>query len=207
MQQKTLVQIAAVLTTVTWVVVVLVRGTPLDLSLLTSFGLVLAVVVFLMASLDRLLWRLPGVSVLFRSGVPVIRGTWRGQVHSSRREQPFDVFLVVTQTLSRVSVRMLAETGTSETLASSWGRSDDLNPAIFYVWRRHPPASAALRADDSPGYIQYGAGVLEVCSEGGCHLRGPYWTDERHVGNVFFDRHEAKVCNSYRDAADLFADP
>lgn len=208
MQQKTLVRIAAVLTTATWVGVVLIRGTPLDVSVLTSFGLVLAVVVFLMASLDRLLWRLPGVGLLLRSGMPVIQGTWKGQVRSSRREQPFDAFLVITQTLSRVSVRLLAETGSSETLASSWGRSDDRNPAIFYVWRRHPLAlgEGVDGTDaDPPGYIQYGAGVLEVCGEGGCHLRGPFWTDERHAGNVLFDRHQAKVCNSYRDATALFS--
>ena len=205
MPQKMLVRTAAALTTLTWVVVVLLRGAPLDISLLASFGVVLAVVVFLMASLDRVLWRLPGVRTLFKSRVPVIRGTWKGEARSTRRDQPFDVFLVVTQTLSRVSVRMLAETGSSETLASSWGRSDDRNPTVFYLWRRHPQASAAPEADDGdPGYIQYGAGLLEVCTEGGVHLRGPYWTDERHVGDVLFESHSVKVRNSYRDAAALF---
>jgi hypothetical protein len=201
MPERSLIKIAAVLTTVTWVGLIAVRGAKLDLSLLSSLGLVLAVVGFLMGGFERLVWRAPILYSVFRFGPPVIHGTWKGEVRSVGDDRAFEVFLAVTQSLSRVSVRMLMENGCSETLASRWGRSDDHRPTVYYLWRRFP---AGEDSGDSPGYIRHGAGLIEVCGERNFRLRGPYWTDQRRSGDLSFKWHRRRVCDSYDEAIELF---
>jgi predicted pore-forming effector associated with SMODS systems len=203
MRERTLIQVAAALTTLMWVAVVVVRGAPFDLSLLSSFGAVVAVVAFSMTVLDRIVWRLPVVNMAFRRRRPMVRGTWRGHATSSRRDEPFDGFLVIDQTLSRVSVRMLTRIGWSETLAASWGTSDDGNPAIFYVWRHFPrPAENGAELEDgAPGLIHYGAGVIEICAD---RIKGPYWTAERHSGQLLYEGRKRKLSKSFEDASELF---
>lgn len=202
MSQKNLIRLAVALTTVAWVAVVFVRGSKLDISLLSSFGVVTAVVTIAVALLDRLLWRLPLVSAIFERHSPAIRGTWKAHVASTRQVEPFLGYLVIEQTLTTVSARMLMETGWSETLAGRWGRSDDDHPAIFYIWRRYP----ANEVDDAegPGYIQYGAGVLEVRGGPPFGVRGPYWTSERHGGTVTLSHHRNTICKSHDQAAALY---
>ena len=205
MQEKTLIRIVASLTTVVWIGVVLERGAKFDISLLTSFGGVVTIVVFLTALFDRFLWRLPVVNMAFRRHRPIVRGTWTWQAKSNGWDTPFDGFLVINQTFSRVSVKTLMETGWSETLASSWGKSDDGNPAIFYVWRRFPrqPEDDA-DLDDTPGFIHHGAGVLEICGNAPYVIKGPYWTCERYSGQVLSELRHRKVSRSFKEAAALF---
>lgn len=100
---------------------------------------------------------------------------------------------------------MLTDDGSSETLTSSWDKSDDQNPAIFYVWRRFPSGERAIQPrSDSPTYIHYGAGVLEVCGDSPFQLRGLYWTIEGVTGEMNFSSHNGKLCKSYDEAVALF---
>lgn len=202
MSQQNLIRFAVVLTTATWAAVVVARGSRFDISLLSSFGIVTAVVTIAVALLDRLLWRLPWVSTIFRPYSPLIRGTWEARVDSSRQREPFHGYLVIDQTLTSISARMLMETGWSETLAGHWGRSDDGHPAIFYIWRRFPTND--VDGAEAPGYIQYGAGVLEVCGSTPFRIRGPYWTSERHGGTVTLTEHKKTICKSHDEAVSLF---
>jgi len=206
MQEKTLTRITVSLTTVVWIAVVVARGSKFDLALLTSFGGVVAVVVFLMTLFDRFLWRLPVVNMAFRNHRPMIRGTWTWRAKSSGWDDPFDGFLVINQTLSRVSVKALMKTGWSEALATSWGKSDDGNPAIFYVWRRFPKQfeGEADLEDAAPGFIEYGAGVLEICGDAPYVIKGPYWTCDWHSGQVLCNVRDRKVSKSFEEAASLF---
>jgi hypothetical protein len=197
--QQNLIRLAVALTTAAWVAVVIARGSKLDISLLSSFGIVTAVVTIAVALLDRLFWRLPGINAIFRRHSPLIRGTWEARVDSSRQPEPFLGYLVIEQTLSSISARMLMDTGWSETLAGHWGRSDDGHPAIFYIWRRFPTNGA-----EAPGYIQYGAGVLEVCGGPPLQVRGPYWTSEQHGGTVTLAAHKKTICKSHEEAVALF---
>jgi len=207
MQERTLIRAIVFLTTVAWVGVVVARGSKLDISLLSSFGVVATIVVALMALFDRFLWRLPVIHRAFSRTHPLVRGTWPGQAISSRRDKPYDGYLVIDQTLSRVSVRLLTETGWSETLASRWGRSDDGNPAIFYIWRRYPGlAGSGPDADEGKlGFIPYGAGVLEICGDSPYVLKGPYWTSEQQMGQMQFEGRDPGLCKSFADAEVLFA--
>jgi hypothetical protein len=200
--QQNLIRLAVVLTTAAWVAVVIARGSKLDISLLSSFGIVTAVVTIGVALLDRLFWRLPGVNAIFRWHSPLIRGTWEARVDSSRQPEPFLGYLVIDQRLSSISARMLMETGWSETLAGHWGRSDDGHPAIFYIWRRYPAND--VNSAQTPGYIQFGAGVLEVCRGTPFRVRGPYWTSEHHGGTVTLAAHKKTICKSHEEAVALF---
>jgi hypothetical protein len=202
-EERTQVRVVGVLTTVVWVGFLLEQGAGLEVAALGSLGAVLAVVVFLMAALDRLLWRLPGVNLLFRKKRPWVQGTWRGHVQSSWREPPFGGFLVIRQTLSRVDVRMLMSDGSSETLASAWGRSDSDCPAIFYTWRRFP-SGPPQDPEPGPGFIHHGAGVIEIHSEDPPVLRGPYWTDQGRTGRIYFDHRKRRACETFEDAQRLF---
>src|SRR5207248_7782274 len=67
---------------------------------------------------DQWIWRWPLIRKLTRR--PVIHGTWKTALHSNHasvRGAPIECYLVIRQTYSRVSVRLLVERSASRSMS------------------------------------------------------------------------------------------
>src|SRR5437660_1094495 len=114
-------QIAIGIAVVVWATILLVEGVALKPSYLKPYSLAVGAVVLCFLSFDRWLWRFRPVARLTHR--PVLRGTWKGRLVSTwvdpttgRVVDPIDVFLVVRQTYSTISMRLVTPESTSVSL-------------------------------------------------------------------------------------------
>ena len=118
MAGKLQTQVILATTVVVWGALLLIQGVTLKASYLRPYSLVVGILILLQVVFDRWLWRVPAVARVLRC--PVLRGTWKGQLRSTwedsktgQRIEPIDVFLVVRQTYSTVSIRLMTAESSS----------------------------------------------------------------------------------------------
>lgn len=189
------------LSTAAWALILLVRGVSLEPEWITSYGLAVTLVTFIVLLADRFFWRLGPLCRLIPNR-PVIHGTWKGVVASSKQDVPIPGFLVISQTLRKVSVSLLTERGRSHTITSIWERTEHGDPAVHYTFRRFPSANAADQQA-----IRFGSGVLEVCDKSAKRIVGPYWTEVKTTGDVDFNWTTRKTFSTFDDAVQQIGEP
>ncbi|HEV7398803.1 MAG TPA: hypothetical protein VGN84_00900 [Solirubrobacterales bacterium] len=190
------------LSTIVWALLLLFRGVAVDPHWIGSFGQAVTVVTVVVVATDRYFCRLGPLCRLVPHQ-PVIHGTWMGWVESSKQKAPIPGFLVITQTLTRVSVSLLTARGRSHTITSRWGKTDLRSPAVHYTFRRFPSKSAS----DSQPIIRFGSGVLEVYGSPSDKIVGPYWTEVRTIGHMKFTKATKKVFTAFEDAVEQLGLP
>jgi hypothetical protein len=136
---------------------------------------------------------------------PDIRGTWRVELHSDWKEPtakevvaPIAAYLVVRQTFSTLSLRMLTSESSSELVAAEIGKAADGTYRLAAVYRNEPKLSVR---DRSP--IHYGAIVLDVQGDPVKHLVGYYWTDRSTRGELRSLARHTTFASSFDDARSL----
>jgi SMODS-associating 2TM, beta-strand rich effector domain len=136
---------------------------------------------------------------------PVLIGTWKGQLESywedsdGKTRPPKTVYLVVRQTLTTVSVRLLTDEATSEQIAGGMAKTDGAYPAIAYNYRSTP--EIALRHASSD--IHFGGAVIEIVGDPATELRGEYWNERKGTGRLRFREHTVIRAQTYEQATAL----
>lgn len=207
MQIKTIVAAVVGAAAATWAGVLWLGGAPLGWAMLRPYGAVVSAVTMLAVLFEAVLWRLPFV----RSQIakrPPIAGTWRATLVSSY-EQPDGsktmktVYVVIAQSLTRLSVRMFTDTAHSRSLAEriSPSQNDDLFE-LAVVYQNVP--NIDQRLPDGTGRIHFGALLIPNVAYSADTLRGHYWTDRRTEGTLTLEERRPKLASSFESAQKLF---
>jgi hypothetical protein len=140
---------------------------------------------------------------------PVVIGTWRGELQSlwedaaGKPPAPKPVYLVVRQTLTTVSVRLLSDEATSDQIAGGIARAESGYPAIAYNYRNKP--GVELRHTTSN--VHYGGAMLEIVGDPATGLEGEYWTERKSKGKLIFREHAPQIAQTFLQAEALTYGP
>jgi hypothetical protein len=154
---------------------------------------------------DIWLWRLP----VFRMvpGTPrCVRGTWKGVLTSfwvdpatGKSPAPKHVYLVVRQTATLVSVRLLTnESRSSSSLAAV--TTVDGTSELTYLYLNRPDAGVEHRSR-----MHHGSTALDISGSPAKRLKGRYWTDRDSRGELDFTEWSKQLADDFDEAASLFS--
>jgi hypothetical protein len=191
---------------IVWGILLVLDGVVVSVVWLRHLSAVTGVLLILLAAFDLYLWRLP----IFRSWFvkrPLLDGTWRAEVRSNWKNpetgstiDPVIGFMVVRQTFSRLSLRLLTSESQSELLGAEVLRSDDGSYRVIGVYRNEPRLGVR---DRSP--IHYGGLALQVSGTPPVRLAGQYWTDRDTAGEITLSDRRAVHVHDMTSAAELYA--
>jgi hypothetical protein len=193
-----------VLSVALWSGLLLVEGVTVNAAWLRPFSTVIGVLLLLLAVFDLWAWRLPVLHGWFVPR-PDLRGTWRVELQSNwknpateARVGPIVAYLVVRQTFSALSVRMLTAESASELVAAEINKANDGTYRLAAVYRNEP---MLLVRDRSP--MHYGAILLDVQGDPVTSLAGYYWTDRNSRGELRTLARNVSPAGSFQDAQRL----
>lgn len=191
--------VVAVFSLGTWV-----TSGELDVAWLSFFSAAVFVATILLACWDLWLWRIPLVQRI--PGVPrSVRGTWKGTLTSfwvdpvtGERIAPKNAYLVVRQSSTLVSVKLLTDESKSSSSLASISVPDG-TAVLDYLYLNRPRASV-----DHRSRMHHGSTVLDVIGNPAKRLEGRYWTDRDSRGELVFLNCSKKIVDDYLDAKQLF---
>ncbi|HEV7566377.1 MAG TPA: hypothetical protein VGO31_10495 [Microbacteriaceae bacterium] len=157
----------------------------------TASGIVTVVVLLF----DAWGWRQPGLRRLTRR--PVLHGTWRAHLRTNfaeRAGEEIECYIVVRQTYSRISVRMLFDRSRSASMSGDLVFEDGAC-TLYYLFRTE--ASALHREGNPPAR---GGAVLAIARKPRMTLEGDYWTERDTRGDVRTLGHTSNLYDTYQDA-------
>ena len=180
------------------------QGQPvLSWDFLKPFGIVVAAVVGVAGAFNRWAWSWR----VFRGwyvNLPDLRGTWRTVLTSDWIDPatghpiaPIDGFVVIRQTLSHLSVRLMTKESRSRSIAYSITKEDDDVFRLAVVYRNEPE----IELQGNRSEIHHGAFWLEIFGDEPHELKGHYWTDRKTRGGMHCTDRSRKYCTTYVDAA------
>lgn len=206
-QLKTIVTSIIGTAVVIWAGMLWIGGADVGSTILRPYGIVVSVVTLLALLFEAVLWRLP----LIRSLVvkrPPISGTWLTTLVSSYPQPDGSptvktVYIVISQSMTRLSVRMFTDKAHSRSLAEriSPSQNDDLFE-IAVVYQNFP--NIEHRLPDSAGRIHFGALFIPNVPYSPETLSGHYWTDRRTEGKLTLEKRHPHLASSYESAQKLF---
>ena len=192
------------------VVLVFVLGTwitsgAIELGWLKYFSAAVFVATIALALWDIWIWRWPIVQRI--PGVPrCLRGTWKGALTSfwidpatDKRPQPKTVYLVIRQTATLVSTKLLTNESQSRSSLADISTSDG-SYELTYLYINRPDA----RVEDH-SRMHHGSTVLDISGTPARRLRGRYWTDRDSKGELDFDHRTKNLADDFEEAELLFA--
>jgi hypothetical protein len=174
-----------------------------------SFSLAVFTVFLAVCSFDLWLWRLP---LLPRWVVdrPILAGTWKAELtvvwrekDGQERTNKFQGHMVVYQTYSAISMKLLTDTSSSRLVASEMTAEKDQSYTFGAVYQATPTPEVR----SSHGRMIHFGGMLLEC-QGRCpdRLRGHFWTDEFSRGTlVLHPRWTGRHFGSWEAAQAAFA--
>ncbi len=189
---------------VVWAATLYSEGTPLHLALLKPFSIVVTVMALSWSAFDRWIWRWQLLSGWFVSR-PDLHGTWKGKLVSNwedsntgERVQQVQIYLVVRQTYSKVTIRLFTSESSSE---SSSAQLNYDGGSVYTVAATYTNTPRILNRNRSP--IHHGAVVLQVVGDPPVALTGEYWTDRKTKGEITLGARSGSLADSF-DQACLF---
>ena len=192
------------ITTALWAVMLVIEGITVNFSWLRPFSAVVGIVLLLIIAFERWLWRIQLLRGWFVKR-PILRGLWKIELRSEWKaavtgNQPtaLEAYLVVRQTYSHLSLRLLTEESSSETLAADIVEAADGIFRVYAVYRNEPKPRFR---DQSP--IHYGALLID-CGDSLNLLSGDYWTDRNSRGQFTTTGYLKKSCSHYLEAKSAF---
>jgi hypothetical protein len=199
-QLSTLLALSAII----WGIALILNGVSVSPDLAKPFSIVLGAVSLALGLFEKWVWRLPLLHPWFVSR-PNLRGTWAGKVipfgvdlQSQEPIPPIQAYLVIRQTFSSISIRLITLESDSELLAGSIIESADGLNAVFATYRNTPRLQVR---DQSP--MHYGGLLLRVNGDPPKALHGQYWTDRNTRGELQFEFRANKFAVSFDEAAAL----
>lgn len=112
--------------------------------------------------------------------------------------EPKTAYIVVRQTASLVSVKLLTdESMSSSTLAAV--SVPDGTAVLDYLYLNRPKTRVEHRSR-----MHHGSTVLDIVGNPAKRLDGRYWTDRDSRGELSFADRSKKIADDYLDAVELF---
>jgi hypothetical protein len=204
MKQRFTVQVIVGIVVVVFLVGTWLKSRQIDLGWLKYFSTAVFVVTLVLAGWDVLIWRIPIVQRI--PGIPrCIRGTWKGTLTSfwvdsatNSSPPPKTVYLVVRQTATAVSVRLL----TDESRSTSYlGQIQEIDGSVTlaYIYLNRPEMSVEHRSR-----MHYGSAVFDISGLPATRLQGRYWTDRDSKGELDFVERRQRLADDFSNAENLF---
>lgn len=191
-----------------WAGVLLVSGQTLNAALVKPLSTVTTIVVFAAMAFDLWLWKLPVLHGWFVKR-PAIDGTWNVQIRSNWSNPasgrvapiaPVQGYMVIRQTFSTVSLRLLTEESSSELVGTEIVCSADGLYCVSGVYRNEPRFQVR---DRSP--IHYGALWLKIIDERTERIEGHYWTDRNTAGEMELTNRQKQKFQDFASARAYYA--
>jgi SMODS-associating 2TM, beta-strand rich effector domain len=188
-----------------WAVAMLIGGIGTPAGMWRLFSTVTGSVGVLLLVFETYLWRLPFLHP-WLVAVPNLRGVWKTEIRSNwvnpetnQGIAPIKAYMVVRQTYSGVSMRLITKESTSKLMASTILREQDGLYAVIGVYCNEPKHSVR---DRSP--IHYGSLVLHVVGQPVSTLGGHYWTDRGTQGELYLSKCKNLFPQDFESAAKAF---
>jgi hypothetical protein len=181
-----------------------IQSGQLNFDLSKVFSIAVLVATFVLAMWEAWLWRLPLAQRI--PGTPrCIRGTWRGVLttfwvdpKTGKSPDPKTVYLVIRQSASELSVKLL--TNESRSSSSFAGiRLDDGSYELLYLYLNRPDSRYESRSR-----MHHGSTALDLSGSPVKRLKGRYWTDRDTRGELDFSERSSKLVDDFDEAARLF---
>lgn len=193
-QLSALLAIAAVI----WAVALIFQGVAVSWTWLRPFSIVLGALVLILALVEKWAWQFRFVQP-WLVHMPDIRGTWRAELHPTNADpQLVSGYMVIRQTLSSVSLRLLTQESESEILAARVTKAGDGRFSVAGIYRNTPRLSMR---DQSP--VHHGAILLTVQGEPVVSLDGQYWTDRGSQGEIRLSQRSRTLVHSFDEATTI----
>lgn len=190
---------------IAWGVLLVVSGVTVSVSWLKYLSTVTGILLLILGGFDLWLWRLPLLQGWFVKR-PIISGTWRGVLRSDwvdpstgKVHEPINGFMVVRQTYSSLSLRLLTKESSSELIGAEIVSDLDGTRRIAGVYRNEPRQSNRQR---SP--IHYGGILLQVVDRPATGLNGHYWTDRNTSGEIGLSDRRSELYPNFETAKHAF---
>ena len=198
------VKLAAYIATGAYALAFLIYGITLPSSLARILAFVPTVIVVMFAIFDSWLWRFLIVPSVIRQ--PVLIGTWRGTLRSYRRdergqrvESDHDIFIIIRQNYSDISLTMVSRESKSYSGAAQIIRRRNEEFIIQYQYQNEP----RLEFRERGSTIHIGGSTIEVGSVRPIELDGEYWTARETRGTYHLSKVSTKRVSSYAEALRL----
>jgi hypothetical protein len=188
-----------------WTVVLYLNHEAIHSSWFKPLSTVTTVVLYAVMAFDLWLWKIPFLHGWFVKR-PVLDGTWKVEIRSNWINPatqtgipPVEGYMVVRQTFSTVSIRLLTAESSSELVGAEIVCSSDGLYCISGVYRNEPRLE--LR-DRSP--IHYGGVWLKVIDEPSKKMIGHYWTDRESKGEMELSYQQNKKFQTFQSAQNYY---
>jgi hypothetical protein len=183
-----------------WTIILLWNHTSIQAAWLKPLSTVTTIVLYLVMAFDLWLWKLPFLHSWFVKR-PVVDGTWKVEIQSNwidpatnQAAIPITAYMVVRQTLSTLSMRLLTRESSSALVGTEVVCSADGLYCITGVYRNEPWFDFRYRSE-----IHYGGLWLQVANDDGTEIMaGHYWTDRNTAGSI---RLSGRVSRKYQSFA------
>jgi predicted pore-forming effector associated with SMODS systems len=183
-----------------WAGALILTGVQVSPEWFRPFSTVVGVLVLVLLLVDKWLWRIRWLQPWLLN-MPDIQGTWLARIRptgvASTREE-INAFMVIRQTLSAVSLRLLTAESHSEVLCARIARCDDGTFQLAGVYRNTPRLGVR---DRSP--VHHGALLLALQGNPPASLAGQYWTDRNSQGEIFLSARIGVLAHSFDQAQRL----
>ncbi|MDC2958157.1 hypothetical protein PO587_27295 [Streptomyces gilvifuscus] len=165
-------------------------------------GFLPVIVLAIFAVFDNWLWRKGIIRKISRH--PDLVGTWKGtlismrvnDVHEEVEHPPIPIFIVVGQTYTSLSIRLLSEQSGSRSIAAFVQTNEPDDYSVYYHYDNTP----GLRfREGSP--VHLGGARIDVTGATPSFLEGEYWTNRRSRGTFTARRVSSKKFGTYEQAA------
>ena len=188
-----------------WTVVLYVNHQAIKSVWLQPLSTVITIVLYAVMAFDLWLWKIPLLHNWFVKR-PVIAGTWRVEIRSNWKNPetgigiaPVAGYMVIRQTFSTLSLRLLTEESSSELVGTEIVCSTDGLYCVSGVYRNEPRFQVRER---SP--IHYGAVWLRILDEPSQKVIGHYWTDRDTAGEMELTNRQNKNFQTFQSAREFY---
>ncbi len=189
------------LAAVIWAVLLIAGGTTLPNDFFRPLSVVSGILMLLLILFDKWFWHCAWLHPWLIAR-PDIRGTWKGELKSNWIDPKtgqgipaIEAYLVVRQTYSSASVRLVTAESSSEMLANAIVTDTDRRSKLVGAYRNTP---RLLVRDRSP--IHHGGVVLELEGAPVLRINGEYWTDRNTKGEMVFALRNPRLSMSFDSA-------
>jgi len=188
-----------------WTVVLYLNHEAIKSPWLTHLSTVITVVLYAVIAFDLWLWKMPFLHDWFVKR-PVIDGTWKVELRSNWKDSaasgatvaPIEGYMVVRQTFSTLSMRLLTAESQSELVGTEIVCSADRQYCVSGVYRNESRFQVRQRSE-----IHYGAVWLRIITQPTKQLSGHYWTDRATAGEIELISRQPKTFQTF-DSAKLY---
>lgn len=188
-----------------WTIVLYINHQAIHSAWLQPLSTVITVVLYAVMAFDLWLWKLPVLHGWFVKR-PVIDGVWKVLINSNWHDPatgagipPVEAYMVVRQTFSTLSMRLLTAESSSELVGAEIVCSVDGFHCVSGVYRNEPRFQVRDRSA-----IHYGGVWLKIIEEPAKEILGHYWTDRQTAGEILLTDRQGKKFQTFQSAQAYF---